>query len=98
MKCVLPSGEVLTTGSHAVKNVTGYDVARLMVGSEGTLAVMLEATLRLIPLPAEIGTVLALFSNDEDALAAAQDIVAKPLMPRAMEFMNDGATTATCRN
>ncbi|MCD6282558.1 FAD-binding protein [bacterium] len=89
MKCVLPSGEVFTTGSHAVKNVTGYDIARLMVGSEGTLAVMLEATLRLIPMPAEIGTVLALFSVDEDALAAAQDIVAAPLMPRAMEFMND---------
>jgi len=97
MKCVLPSGEVLTTGSHAVKNVTGYDIARLMVGSEGTLAVMLEATLRLIPLPAEIGTVLALFATDEAALAAAQDIVAKPLMPRAMEFMND-VTLGCLRN
>jgi len=94
LKCVLPSGEVFTTGSHAVKNVTGYDLARFLVGSEGTLAVMLEGTVRLIPLPAHIGTLLALFATDEDALAAAQDIVAKPLVPRAMEFMNDA--TLSC--
>jgi glycolate oxidase len=96
-KCVLPTGEVFTTGSHAVKNVTGYDLARLLVGSEGTLAVTLEATLRLIPVPAAIGTVLALFSADEGALAAAQDIVAAPLTPRAMEFMND-VTLSCLRN
>lgn len=89
LKCVLPCGEVFTTGSHAVKNVTGYDLARFLVGSEGTLAVMLEGTVRLIPLPAHIGTLLALFAEDDAALAAAQDIVAKPLVPRAMEFMND---------
>ncbi len=89
LKCVLPGGEVFTTGSHAVKNVTGYDLARILVGSEGTLAVMLEGTVRLIPQPARIGTLLALFGDDEAALAAAQDIVARPLVPRAMEFMND---------
>jgi glycolate oxidase len=89
LKCVLPSGEVFTAGSHAVKNVTGYDLARILVGSEGTLAVLLQATLRLIPQPNAIGTMLALFTNDASALTAAQEIVAAPLVPRAMEYMDD---------
>ncbi len=89
LKCVLPSGDVFTAGSHAVKNVTGYDLARILVGSEGTLSVLLQATLRLIPQPKAIGTILALFTNDESALTAAQEIVSAPLVPRAMEYMDD---------
>lgn len=89
LKCVLPNGEVFTAGSHAVKNVTGYDLARILTGSEGTLAVLLQATLRLIPQPKSIGTMLALFPGDASALTAAQEIVAAPLVPRAMEYMDD---------
>jgi glycolate oxidase len=88
LRCVLPSGEVFTTGSHAVKNVTGYDLARILVGSEGTLAVLLQATLRLIPQPKAIGTMLALFADDAAALTTAQEIVAARLVPRAMEWMD----------
>ena len=51
LEAVLPTGEVVRTGSKAVKNVVGYDLTQLLVGSEGTLAIVTEATLRLVPLP-----------------------------------------------
>lgn len=91
LKCVLPSGEVFTTGSSALKSVTGYDLTRLLVGSEGTLAVILEAALRLLPRPQHIGTLLAFFHEDEAVLAAAEAIVAAPLVPRALEYIGERA-------
>jgi glycolate oxidase len=51
LEAVLPTGEVIRTGSKAVKNVVGYDLTQLLVGSEGTLAIVTEVTLRLVPLP-----------------------------------------------
>jgi len=91
LKCVLPSGEVFTTGSPALKSVTGYDLVRLIVGSEGTLAVILEATLRLIPRPKHIGTQLAFFGDDAAALIAAEAIIAAPLISRALEYIGERA-------
>jgi len=91
LKCVLPSGQVFTTGSRALKSVTGYDLVRLLTGSEGTLAVILEATLRLIPRPKHVGTLLAFFAEDVAALTAAETIIAAPLIPRALEYIGERA-------
>jgi glycolate oxidase len=71
-----------------VKGVTGYDVTALLVGSEGTLAVFTEATLRLIPKPPEVRTMLALFANVLDAGRAVARIVAKGLVPRCLEMLD----------
>ena len=61
LEAVLPTGEVIHTGSKAVKNVVGYDLTQLLVGSEGTLAIITRITLRLIPKPPAHATLLAAF-------------------------------------
>src|SRR6185295_8801884 len=63
LEAVLPTGEIVHTGSKAVKNVVGYDLTQLLVGSEGTLAIITEITLRLIPRPAAQATLLAEFES-----------------------------------
>lgn len=91
LKCVIPSGEVFTTGSYTTMNVAGYDLVRLIVGSEGTLAVVLEITVRLIPSPSYIRTAFAQFASEEDALSASAEIIKAGLVPRALEFMGEEA-------
>ena len=63
LEAVLPTGEIIRTGSKAVKNVVGYDLTQLLVGSEGTLAIVTEATLRLVPLPPARATLSAAFAD-----------------------------------
>src|SRR5688572_4329042 len=63
LEAVLPTGEVIETGSKAVKNVVGYDLTQLLVGSEGTLAILTKITLRLIPKPPARSTPMALFTE-----------------------------------
>ena len=64
LEAVLANGEIIHTGSKAVKNVVGYDLTQLLVGSEGTLAIITEITLRLIPKPPAHATLLAEFADD----------------------------------
>jgi glycolate oxidase len=87
---------VVRSGKRTVKGVTGYDVTSLLVGSEGTLAVFTEATLRLVPKPAGIATALALFSDVRGAAAAASAIVATGIVPRCLEML-DAATLEAVR-
>jgi glycolate oxidase len=68
LELVLPTGEIVRTGSKAVKSVVGYDLTQLVVGSEGTLAIVTEITLRLIPATCARATVLALFSGIRSAV------------------------------
>jgi glycolate oxidase len=66
LQAVLPTGEIIETGSKAVKNVVGYDLTQLIVGSEGTLAVVTKVTLRLIPKPPAQATLLAMFADIQE--------------------------------
>ncbi len=91
LEAVLADGEILRVGSGAPKSVTGYDLVRLFVGSEGTLCVFTEILLRLIPLPERIETVLATFPDTARAAAAVCSIFAAGITPRAAELMDEGA-------
>ena len=88
LEAVTMDGTVLRTGKRTVKGVTGYDVTALLVGSEGTLAVFTEATLRLLPKPPEVRTLLALFGDVLDAGRAVSRIVARGLVPRCLELLD----------
>jgi glycolate oxidase len=91
LECVLPDGRVLTTGAKVLKNVTGYNLTQLVVGSEGTLAVITKVFLRLIPLPRMRKVVLVAFSTIEDAAAAVADIFQEGITPSACEFLEKAA-------
>lgn len=93
---VTMDGTRLNTGKRTVKGVTGYDVTSLLVGSEGTLAVTTRATLKLIPRPEAVATLLALFEGVTDCGAAVSKIVAERLRPRCIELL-DAATLQAVR-
>jgi glycolate oxidase len=88
LEAVLPDGEVLKIGGKLLKNVTGYDLIDLIIGSEGTLAIVTEATLKVLPLPEIIVDLLIPFKCVEDAVQFAIDILKQGLMPAAIEFMD----------
>lgn len=88
---VLPDGRILRTGRNTIKGVTGYDLNALMIGSEGTLGIVVEATLRLRPRPVQTATVAAYFPDVERAAQAASAIIAARLQPSVLELM-DGPT------
>jgi len=88
LEVVLPTGEVIRTGTKTVKGVVGYDLTRLFVGSEGTLGVITEVTLRLLPLPEAKGSLLAIFPKMEEAAGAVSAILRAGIIPSAMEFMD----------
>jgi glycolate oxidase len=94
LEAVLPTGEVVRTGSRTLKSVAGYDLTRLLVGSEGTLGVVTEITLRLLPLPEPVCALAAWFPGPAEALSAVAKIAAGRVVPRALEFMDNGAIRA----
>jgi glycolate oxidase len=94
LEAILMGGTRLRTGKRTVKGVTGYDVTALLTGSEGTLAVFSEITLRLTPKPEGVTTLLALFENVRAAGAAVSAIVARGLLPRCIELLDSGTLDA----
>lgn len=88
LEAVLPNGEMIHTGVRTRKGVVGYDLTRLLVGSEGTLAVITKLILRLVPCPAGVTTAVALFPNLGAAMAAIQAILRSGHTPCAMEFLD----------
>jgi glycolate oxidase len=94
LEAVLPSGEVITTGVRTAKGVVGYDLTRLLVGSEGTLAVVTKIRLKVLPSPQDIITLLALFRDLEKSGTAVTQIVTKGIIPRTLEFLDREAVTA----
>ena len=91
LEVVLASGEVLRTGRRTVKGVAGYDLTKLIVGSEGTLGIITEATLALRPKPAAPVTMVAAFDSAEDAGRAVTGIIRSGSVPSLLEIMD-----ATC--
>lgn len=88
MVVVLPSGEVIRVGTNAVKTSSGYDLCRLFVGSEGTLGVMTEVTLRLIGLPEEFMAAVAQFNFVREATDTVSQIMRSGLSPAALELLD----------
>ncbi|TDD58508.1 FAD-binding protein [Kribbella antibiotica] len=97
LEVVLASGEIVRTGRRAAKGVAGYDLTRLIVGSEGTLGVVTEATLTLQPAPEAALTAAATFLSIEDGVAAAAAVMASGLRPSLLEFL-DGPTARAIQN
>lgn len=90
-------GELITVGSATTKDATGYDLTHLLVGSEGTLALIVEATLKLSPLPPQRASLRALYTDVGSAASAVARIMAQPIAPSMLEFM-DAACIRLARN
>ncbi len=98
MEVVMADGQVIRLGSRAIKSSSGYDLLRLMVGSEGTLGIVTRATLRLKGLPPEYLTVVATFPTVHDACAAVSDCIRYGLNPAALELMDDAVVAEINRD
>jgi glycolate oxidase len=94
VEAVLPSGDIVQMGGKLVKNVTGYDLMHLLVGSEGTLAVVTKIILRLVPLPAHRVDLLVPFDSVQAAADVVAAIIARRVVPTTIEFMERGIVQA----
>jgi glycolate oxidase len=94
LEAVLPTGEIISAGGHVLKNVSGYNLTQLIIGSEGTLAVITKIILRLIPLPKLRKVILVAFDTPEEAADAVAEIFQQGLTPSALEFMEQSAVKA----
>ena len=88
LQVVLPTGEVMHTGSYTMKCVSGYDLAKLFVGAEGTLGVITEITLKINPLPRHAMTAVATFAKLEDAGKAIFQTMTSGVLPSVMEILD----------
>lgn len=88
VKAVTASGDIITAGSKARKNVVGYNLLQLLIGCEGTLGVITEATLRLLPYPTRRKAFIALYSSVRDALASVRSMLDSGIVPSAIEFID----------
>jgi len=96
LEVVLADGQLIRTGTRTIKGVVGYDLTRLMIGSEGTLGIITGLTLRLLPKPAARRTLLALFATLPEAGGAVLAVRRGPIVPAAMELV-DPPTLALIR-
>ncbi len=96
LELVTPTGEVVRLGGKLSKDVTGYDLVHLVVGSEGTLGIVTSATIRLIGLPAAKSDLLVLFRTPAEAIACVPAILAKGAVPTGIEFMDRLSVQASC--
>lgn len=91
LRAVTGKGEEIRTGVYTSKGVVGYDLTRLLIGSEGTLAIITEATLKLTPLPQSKRTMQFIYADIESAAKAVSAIMAQPTIPCALEFIDGNA-------
>jgi glycolate oxidase len=98
LEAVLPTGEIVKTGGKVVKNVVGYDLTHLLVGSEGTLAIITKIILRLIPKPPVQATLRATFQRVEDAVNGVSEIIRERVVPAAVELVDGPSLEAVARN
>ena len=97
MEVVLPNGAIIWTGANTLKNATGYDLTRLMVGSEGTLGIITRAVLKLVPMPKHTQLMLVPFPDAVKACEAVSAVFRAGITPSAMEFMERDAIAWTMR-
>ena len=88
LEAVLPSGEVIRVGGKNAKDVAGYDITKLLVGSEGTLACITEIIAKLLPLPEAKQTMVVYFHTLTSAALSVQNIIAKKIIPASIEFLD----------
>ncbi len=97
LEVVLPTGEIIWTGANVLKNSTGYNLTQLMIGSEGTLAIITKIVFKLIPLPTKDITMLAPFSSAEKACEAVSAVFRAGITPSALEFIERDAIDWTIK-
>ncbi|MGC8787073.1 MAG: FAD-binding oxidoreductase [Anaerolineae bacterium] len=97
LEAVLPSGDIITCGGKLVKNVTGYNLIQLIIGSEGTLAVVTKIILRLLPLPKEQIDLLVPYDDFQAAADTVSAIIAQRIVPATIEFMERDSILAVER-
>jgi glycolate oxidase len=97
LRAVLPTGEVIRTGHRSIKGVAGYDLTALLVGSEGTLAVVTEIMVKLLPRPRHVATALVAFADVGAAARAVSRVLAQGVIPRCLELMDDVSLAAIAR-
>jgi glycolate oxidase len=98
LEAVLPSGEIIRTGGKSVKNVVGYDLTQLLVGSEGTLAVITKVIVRLVPLPPTQVTLRATFPTVRRAVDAVVNLLRARVVPSALELIDGDSLDAVASN
>ena len=91
LEAVLATGEIIRTGVQTAKGVVGYDLTRLLVGSEGTLGIITHITLRLLPLPETTKTLTAFFDRMETAAETVSEIIRRCIIPRTIEYMDNAS-------
>ena len=94
LQAVLPNGDIIETGGKVVKNVVGYDLTHLLVGSEGTLAVITRIILRLVPRPPVQSTLRATFGSIRDATQAVSNVIKARVVPAAVELIDSDSLEA----
>lgn len=94
LEVVLANGDIMRTGGKLAKDVAGYDVTSLFVGAEGTLGIVTEILLKLIPLPETKQTMVAIFPSLEEAGSAVSAIISEKITPVTLEFMDNGTIRA----
>ncbi len=95
LEVVLPDGSIINTGRKTLKSVAGYDLTRFFVGSEGTLGIYTQITLKLLPMPQRRETIISYFRDFHDAINTSDSIqVENHILPRSMEFADTVCITA----
>ena len=94
LEAVLPTGEIIETGGKVVKNVVGYDLTQLLVGSEGTLAIITRIILRLVPRPQVQTTIRACFRDVHGAVQAVTNMIRERVVPAALELVDGDSLEA----
>lgn len=91
MLVVMANGELIRTGSNTIKNATGYNLGSIFIGSEGTLGIVVEATIKLIPKPQATQVIMAYFETVQDSILAVNKIIEKQVFPATIDFMDKNA-------
>jgi len=94
---VVPTGEILRVGKRSIKGVAGYDLTALLVGSEGTLGIVTEITLKLLPRPRHVATALVVFASVDDAARAVNRVLQGGVIPRCLELLDDVSIQAAAK-
>jgi glycolate oxidase len=97
LEAVMPTGEIIETGGKVVKHAVGYDLTQLLVGSEGTLAIITRIILRLVPRPPVQSTLRATFRDVESAVGAVTNIICARVVPAALELIDGDSLEAVAR-